>query len=286
MGGDGATWGNYSLVYADAKTGLVDYGTVHFTDTGNTFTFTAVGFTTPPFWDGAALYVVGLSQRGTGAKVFTETAPDPSKPPSLGDGSNEALFVKFAKPVTATVSVGVLASYELSQMTLAPLSGAAPIRFQTTWLPSGGAGVTWRPLPELMVGARVLLNNDLETRSSGGVDRSGRLHSYEYRGGVSVLPWKGGLIDAGFVVLDRINGLDGSRFTKGEPTAGVEQAVVSDRLWLRAGRDESTWTGGLSFRRTPLRVDLAYLRNLAEVRTQDVFGRRNDSIIGTLTLAY
>src|SRR6516162_2165977 len=53
MGGDGATTGNYALVYKDAGGAIFDQGIVHFMDTGNLFTFSAVGFTTPTFWNDA-----------------------------------------------------------------------------------------------------------------------------------------------------------------------------------------------------------------------------------------
>ena len=49
MGGDGATTGNYALVYKDAGGAIFDQGIAHYLDTGNTFTFSAVGFTTPTF---------------------------------------------------------------------------------------------------------------------------------------------------------------------------------------------------------------------------------------------
>ena len=38
MGGDGATTGNYALVYKDAGGAIFDEGIAHFGDTGNTFT--------------------------------------------------------------------------------------------------------------------------------------------------------------------------------------------------------------------------------------------------------
>src|SRR6185369_4082496 len=82
MGGDGATWGNYSLVYNDAGTALLDYGIVRYSDTGNTMTFTAVGLTSPKFWDDAALYLIALSQHGTGLRVWTMTPTAMGKPPS------------------------------------------------------------------------------------------------------------------------------------------------------------------------------------------------------------
>lgn len=49
FGGDGATWGNYGLVYRDATTALLDGGATRYGD-GNTFTFTAVAATTPALW--------------------------------------------------------------------------------------------------------------------------------------------------------------------------------------------------------------------------------------------
>ena len=41
FGGDGATWGNYGLVYRDAATVLGDVGVTQYTN-GNQFSFTAV----------------------------------------------------------------------------------------------------------------------------------------------------------------------------------------------------------------------------------------------------
>jgi hypothetical protein len=69
LGGDGATFGNYSLVYRDAGSAIADYGVVHFSHTGSDFTFTAVGFTTPVLWDDAALYVIAMSQHATSLRV-------------------------------------------------------------------------------------------------------------------------------------------------------------------------------------------------------------------------
>src|ERR1700745_4160429 len=42
FGGDGATWGNYGLVWKDAGTALVDYGDTSYTN-GNDFHFAAAG---------------------------------------------------------------------------------------------------------------------------------------------------------------------------------------------------------------------------------------------------
>ena len=190
MGGDGATLGNYALVYRDAGGAILDYGLVHFSDTGNSFTFTAVGFTTPTFWDDAALYVIAMSQHATNLRVWSAIDPTPSKPPSTGDGSNQAVFVKLAKPLGKGFSAGVLFSYELSQMTLLPDGGGPSIDYRTAWRPSGGAGLSWTPADWLLAGVRVLASHDQETRTVGtgtssAASRSGLLRSYEYRAGVA-----------------------------------------------------------------------------------------------------
>lgn len=286
MGGDGATWGNYSLVYKDADSALVDYGATHFSDTGDNFSFTAVGATTPTFWNGAAFYLVAVSQRADGVTVWSKTPASSLKPPSLGNGSNQALFFKFAKPITPAVSVGLLGSYELSEMTLLPFNGSPPIRFNTQWRPSGGAGVTWTPDPSVLMGLRVILNDDIETRASGGTSVSGRARSEEYRAGVSYLPWKGGLLDLGIVGIQRRNSVDGTSSFRGQPTIGVEQVVFPKRFWIRAGRDETTWTAGLSYQASFIKLDVAYLRNIASFRIGDLFGSDSDSIISTLTLYF
>jgi hypothetical protein len=286
MGGDGATWGNYSLVYNDASTALLDYGIVRYSDTGNTMTFTAVGFTTPKFWREAALYLIALSQHGSGLRVWTVTPASPAKPPSAGDGSNQAVFLKLALPITRTVSAGILLSYEVSQMTLIPDGGAPPIRFDTAWRPSGGAGLTWRPTPWLLTGVRVILGHDEETRTQGNSEQTGFLRSYEYRAGASLMLWPGGVLDGGVVVLDRYNAVDGTKSVKPAPTVGAEQALVRKKVWVRAGLDESTWGGGMSVKLGDFKVDLAYLHDMAASRTLDVFGKHNVAFFGTLTYDY
>ena len=104
MGGDGATLGNYALVYRDAGGAILDYGLVHFSDTGNDFTFTAVGFTTPTFWDDTALYVIAMSEHATNVRVWSAIDPTPSKPPSTGDGSNQGVFGKSIVGAIATLT--------------------------------------------------------------------------------------------------------------------------------------------------------------------------------------
>jgi hypothetical protein len=285
MGGDGATTGNYALVYKDAGGALFDEGIVRFKDTGNLFTFSAVGFTTHTFWDDAAFYVIALGQRGADVHVW-DFVPTASHPPSRGDLADTSIFVKFAKPLSKTWSFGLMGAYELSTATLLPDDGAAPIAFRTSYLPSGGAGLHWHPNRELQAGVRVILNHDDETRTQGASSRSGLLRSYEYRLGAAYSPWSGGLVDAGAVALDRSNALEKTTTFDVHPTLGVEQALVAKRVWARAGLDETTWTTGMSLAIVPLKIDLAYLFDLAAARTADVFGRHNASLIATINLDY
>jgi hypothetical protein len=179
-----------------------------------------------------------------------------------------------------------MGAYELSQTTLLPDGGAPPINYQTSYLPSGGAGLHWHPDQHWQAGARVILNHDNETRTQGRASRSGLLRSYEYRIGAAYSPWVGTLLDAGGVALDRSNGLEGTSTFDIHPTVGVEQALVNKRVWARAGLDETTWTTGMSVAFTPVKIDFAYLYNLAAARTADVFGKRNTSLIVTINLDY
>lgn len=286
MGGDGATFGNYSLIYHDAGTAVLDYGLVHFSDTGDQFTFTAVGFTSPTFWEDAALYVIAMSQHADDVHAWSLTPPSASQPPSTGDGSNQAVFVKFAKPITDMISAGILLSYELSQMTLLPDAGGPAIMYRTAWRPSGGLGVSWQPSSHVLFGARALLSNDWETRIDGAGERSGFARSYEYRLGGAFMPWDGTVLDLGAAALDRSNALDATRTFKVAPTVGAEQAIVKKRLWVRAGLDETTWTAGISGAVAPFKLDVALLRDLAAERTGDVFGKSNLGGFATLTVEY
>jgi len=61
FGGDGATWGNYGLVWKDAGTALIDYGDTSYSN-GNDFHFLAAGATTPPLWHGLAIYLIAMNE--------------------------------------------------------------------------------------------------------------------------------------------------------------------------------------------------------------------------------
>jgi hypothetical protein len=286
MGGDGATTGNYALVYQDAGGALFDQGLVRFRDTGNFFSFSGVGFTTPTFWDDAAFYVIALGQNATGVHVWDYTAPSPSRPPSVGNLADTSVFVKFAKPLGRAWSIGLMGAYEMSQAFLQPDSGGPPIDYRTSYLPSGGAGLHWHPDEHWQAGVRVILSNDMETRTQGGAATSGLVRAYEYRLGIAYSPWKGTLIDLGGDGLDRSDAVAWTSSFNLYPTVGVEQALVRGHVWARAGLDETTWTTGMSVALSPIKIDVAYLYDIAAARTGDVFGQRNTSLIATLNFNY
>ena len=72
FGGDGATWGNYGLVWQDANTAVLDYGNTRYTN-GNDFNFQAVGATSPSLWHDLAIYAIAM-QQGTNDVKFLAKA--------------------------------------------------------------------------------------------------------------------------------------------------------------------------------------------------------------------
>jgi hypothetical protein len=174
-------------------------------------------------------------------------------------------------------------------MTLLPLVGTPPIRYSTSWLPSGGAGLHWRPSWQWEVGARVTVVNDEETRDDASGLRSGVVRAYDARLGGGWSPWRGTRLDAGFVGREQASGVDAalrlpSVSFKVFPTVGVEQALVRGRVWVRAGLDERTWTTGLSLRARPVTIDLAYVYDVALSRVEAIFGQRNTSLLASVRL--
>jgi hypothetical protein len=79
FGGDGATWGNYGLVWKDAATALVDYGNTSYSN-GNDFHFAALGATSPSLWHKLAVYLIAMRE-DTNEVHFN------LKSPGLGSGN-------------------------------------------------------------------------------------------------------------------------------------------------------------------------------------------------------
>ena len=287
FGGDGASWGNYGLVWRDAGTGLVDYGDTTYAN-GNDFHFEAVGATTPPLWHDLAIYLIAMTE-STNDIRFGLRSPGlgPGTTQVAGHGIDDALFSKIALPLGHGVSAGVLLSYETSHFDASSVATpASTVRYETRWRPSGGFGIAWQPTRRLMFGFRALLSNDLERRTDALGTSEGLARSAELRLGGSVSPWEGALIDIGATRLEKTNAIAGTQATRHEPNIGLEQTLFGRRLTLRLGVDETSPTAGLSVRLAPFNMDVAYVRNMAHSRVGELFGARSDSVLATFTVDY
>jgi len=287
MGGDGATWGNYALVWRDAGTALADYGDTSYSN-GNDFHFVALGATSPSLWHKLAIYLIAMSE-DTNQMRFNLKSPGlgPGGTPVTGSGSDRALFSKIAMPFDHGISAGVLLSYEKSHFF--GRSDSKPqntVRYDTSWRPSGGFGVTWQPDSRLLFGVRVLSNDDAEQRVDPRGVSQGLARSTELRLGASVSPWTGALIDVGGTRLQKQNAIAQTHSFDYQPNIGFEQALFTRRLSLRFGVDETSPTAGLSVKLPPFNLDVAYVRDLARARGSELFGIRSDSIIATFTFDY
>lgn len=283
MGGAGATWGNYSLVYKDSGTALIDAGNTSFTN-GNKFSFTAVGATTPSLWHGLTVYVIALSQD---ANDIVSTLKSPTfgnnATQTIGSGSNQAVFIKSALPITNKLSAGILISYERSQFNSTGLNDNSKFdQYHTNWLPSGGFGVSYLALSKLLIGMRFLFNNDEEIRTDNISNISGKASSQEYRLGASANIWKGALLDAGFNVRKTKNKIRNTSSSAVEPNIGFEQLLWNKHLAFRFGLDETSETAGVSFKFLPISADIAYVHNLGMHRTGEIFGSNSNTVIATV----
>ncbi len=286
FGGDGATWGNYGLVWQDANTALVDYGNTSYTN-GNDFQFSAVGFTSPSLWHDLAIYVVAMSQT-TNHVQFNAAVPGlgPGPVRMTGTGSDNAVFSKIAMPLGNGFSAGVLLAHETSEFDAMTENSNQAVRWQTEWRPSGGFGLAWQPSNTMLFGFRALLNNDLERRSDAAGTTEGMASTQEYRLGGSISPWTGAWVDIGVTNLERQNALAGTRTNAFYPNLGFEQALLDRRVVVRFGLDEESPTAGISFKFNPFRLDVAYVCDMARSRVGDFFGTNSSSIVATLTLDY
>src|ERR1700692_1054091 len=108
FGGDGATWGNYAVVWNDAGSALVDYADTAFTN-GNDFHFSAVGVTSPSLWHDLAIYAIALNERTNDVHFATKFPGLGTKTVAvIGTGSDHSLFSKIALPLGRGFSAGVL----------------------------------------------------------------------------------------------------------------------------------------------------------------------------------
>jgi hypothetical protein len=287
FGGDGATWGNYGLVWKDAGGALVDYGDTRFTN-GNDFHFSAVGLTSPLLWHDMVIYVIAMSQ-GTNDIRFNTKSPGlgSSAVPVIGNGSDHAIFTKLAMPLGQGFSAGVLLSYETSEFNAETVGATKQaVRYETEWRPSGGFGVAWQPNKTVLVGFRALFNSDLERRTDPAGVTEGTARSQEYRLGLSVSPWEGALLDAGGIRQEKRNELAGTQTVAYHPNMGFEQSFLDRRLALRFGLDETSPTAGMSYKFAPFNLDFVYVHNMADARVGNLFGNQSRSFIMTLSYDY
>lgn len=287
MGGDGATWGNYSLVYRDSSTALLDAGATRYPN-NNQFGFSAVGVTLPPFRNGLTVYGIALSQYASDIATTLKYPGSKNLPDAVhGDGNNQAIFIKAAMPLGKGFSGGILLSYERSQFDAHSDKVIGQyVNYQTRWVPSGGFGVTWQPSKRILVGFRGLFNNDNEHRSDNTGSQTGSNNTQEYRLGVSVGLWQGALVDVGGNIRHRSNRLFNTMNTATEPNLGFEQNLWHRHFSFRFGVDETSGTGGISLRFNPVIVDVAYVHNLAAERVGTLFGATSNSVLTTLVFDF
>lgn len=285
FGGDGATWGNYGLVWLDAGTALFDVADTHYTN-GNDFHFEAAGLTSPSLWHKLAIYAIALFQDTNGVQ-FNAKSPGlgHSAVPVKGKGSDNAVFVKIAMPLTKGFSAGVLLSHETSEFDAVANSGRS-VHYGTHWRPSGGFGVAWQPNKKLLFGFRALSNNDLERRADPAGVMEGGAHTLEIRLGGSVSPWHGALVDVGGTRVDRRNALAGTHGVVFHPNLGFEQSLLANKLALRLGLDETSPTAGGSVKISRFKIDAAYVRNMAKSRVGELFGPDSNSLLVTVNFDY
>ena len=282
MGGDGATWGNYSLVWKDSSTALLDAGSTQYSN-NNKFSFTAVGVTLPSFKNGLTIYAIALSQYASDIATTLKYPGSKGLADAVhGDGNNQSVFVKAAMPLGAGFSAGVLVSYERAQFdAVSDHTAGQYVRYQTGWVPSGGLGLTWQPSKRILVGFRALFNNDTEKRIDNVRTSTGQNNTQEYRLGMSVGLWQGALADIGGNVRHKSNQIYNVKNTATEPNIGFEQNLWQRHFAFRFGVDETSETGGISLRFNPIVLDLAYVHNLAKERVATVFGTNSNSVLAT-----
>lgn len=287
MGGNGATWGNYSLTWRDSTTALLNVGVTSYSNQNN-FSFTAVGVNSPVIGKKWIFYAIALSQYASNVSLSVKSPALGNTPaPVHGDGSNQAVFIKGARPFRGGLSFGFLLSYERSQFSLiADNVSTDYVRYQTQWLPSGGVGLTWQPNSKILLGFRGLFNHDIERKIDNLGTYQGLNLAHEYRLGFSLMLWPGALVDIGGNMRYRVNEIAHTNRTDFSPNLGFEQNFLNRKLALRCGLDESSATGGLSLRFLPIIIDAAYLNNLGSARLGNLFGTNSNSVIATLIYNY
>jgi len=287
FGGDGATWGNYSLVWRDNDTGVADYGHTGYTN-GNNLQFSAAGLTSPSLSHHLTIYGIVMYEEGDNVRFSAKSQGlGPNAIALIGKGSDQAVFSKIAIPLGKEFSVGILLAHETSYFDVKVESNLQQtVHYSTSWRPSAGLGATWQPSRSMLFRFRSLLNSDLEHRTDPAGTAEGTARTTEFRLGSSIAPWSGALIDTGVTRLERRNDLAATHSVAYHPNLGFEQTLLDKRLALRGGLDETSPTAGLSLKFSRYKLDTAYVSNMARGRVGNLFGTGSRSIVMTFTLDY
>ena len=287
FGGDGATWGNYSLVWKDNDTVVVDYGDTDYTD-GNNFQFSALGMTSPSLSHHIAIYAIVMYEVSNNVRYAAKSQGLGPNPVALiGSGSDQALFSKIALPLGKDFALGILLSHEISRFDANVESNPQQtVHYATFWRPSAGIGATWQPRKTMLFGFRGLLNSDLERRTDVAGMKEGNSRTTEFRLGASLAPWKGALVDTGLTRLERRNDLTATHSVVFHPNLGFEQTLLDKHFALRVGQDETSPTAGFSLKFKRCKLDTAYVHNMARSRVGTLFGTSSNSIVMTFTIDF
>ncbi len=287
FGGDGATFGNYGLLWHEADGILADYGETQLSG-GNSFNFEAAGMTSPQTWHRMTFYGIVLGQRGDGVHLMVQSPGLGTGAQAVtGNGEDLGLFGKIAVPLRWGFSIGVLISHEVSSFDVGEDADPSNrVHYQSEWRPSGGLGLAWQPNKRVLLGAREMVNNDMEYRTDSDGVMHGEVRSTEFRLGSALSPWKGAWIDTGGTSLIRSNALAQTHGHFYHPNLGFEQTLPGKGVVLRAGIDETSPTSGLTLKYKRLKLDSAYVRNMGRSRVGTLFGADSNSLLFTLTYDY
>lgn len=287
FGGDGATFGNYGLLWHEANGMLADYGETQLTG-GDSFNFEAAGMTSPQAWHHLTFYGIVMSQRGDGVHLMVKSPGLGANAQAVtGNGEDLGLFGKIAIPLAKGFSIGVLISHEVSSFDVSEDADPSNrVHYQSEWRPSGGLGLAWQPNKRVLLGVREMVNNDMEYRTDSAGVTHGEVRSSEFRLGSALSPWKGAWIDTGGTSLIRSNAQAQSHGHFYHPNLGIEQTLPDKHVVLRAGVDETSPTSGVTLKYKRLKLDSAYVRDMGRSRVGTLFGVDSNSLLFTLTYDY
>ena len=94
--------------------------------------------------------------------------------------------------------------------------------------------------------------------------------------------WQGALADIGGNIRHKSNQIYNVENTTTQPNIGFEQNLWRRHFAFRFGVDETSGTGGISLRFSPIVIDLAYVHDLAKERVGTIFGANSNSVLSTL----